>query len=195
MIFVTPSSAPRPFNRRVALATLGIGALAPGVLAACGGGTAKEAEKKEQPALRLKYQPADAAQNVVPTAPVSVEVSDGWFQHVTLSNSSGKAVAGTFNSDRTVYTTTEPLGYDQTYTWSGSAVGHDGKTVAVAGKFSTVSPSKKISGAFQLADGQTVGIAAPIILQFDAPISDKAAVEKALTVTTNPPVEGSWAWL
>lgn len=192
---MTPSSAPRPFNRRVALATLGIGALAPGVLAACGGGTAKEAEKKEQPALRLKYQPADAAQNVVPTAPVSVEVSDGWFQHVTLLNSSGKAVAGTFNSDRTVYTTTEPLGYDQTYTWSGSAVGHDGKTVAVAGKFSTVSPSKKISGAFQLADGQTVGIAAPIILQFDAPISDKAAVEKALTVTTNPPVEGSWAWL
>ncbi|WP_342228758.1 L,D-transpeptidase family protein [Mycobacterium avium subsp. hominissuis] len=195
LIFVTPSSAPRPFNRRVALATLGLGALAPGVLAACGGGTAKEAEKKEQPALRLKYQPADAAQNVVPTAPVSVEVSDGWFQQVTLSNSSGKAVAGTFNSDRTVYTTTEPLGYDQTYTWSGSAVGHDGKTVAVAGKFSTVSPSKKISGAFQLADGQTVGIAAPIILQFDAPISDKAAVEKALTVTTNPPVEGSWAWL
>lgn len=192
---MTPSSAPRPFNRRVALATLGLGALAPGVLAACGGGTAKEAEKKEQPALRLKYQPADAAQNVVPTAPVSVEVSDGWFQQVTLSNSSGKAVAGTFNSDRTVYTTTEPLGYDQTYTWSGSAVGHDGKTVAVAGKFSTVSPSKKISGAFQLADGQTVGIAAPIILQFDAPISDKAAVEKALTVTTNPPVEGSWAWL
>ncbi len=46
-----------------------------------------------------------------------------------------------------------------------------------------------------MADGQTVGVAAPIIIQFDAPISDKAAVEKALTVTTNPPVEGSWAWL
>ncbi|WP_221046253.1 L,D-transpeptidase [Mycobacterium senriense] len=195
LIFVTPSSAPRPFNRRAALATLGLGVLVPNVLAACGGTTAKQAEKKEQPAPQLKYQPANATENVVPIAPVSVEVNDGWFQHVTLSNSSGKAVAGAFNQDRTVYTTSEPLGYDQTYTWSGSAVGHDGKAIPVAGKFATVSPTKKIGGAFQLADGQTVGVAAPIIIQFDAPISDKAAVEKALTVTTNPPVEGSWAWL
>lgn len=192
---MTPSRASRPFNRRVALATLGLGVLAPSALAACSGTPAKQAEKKEQPALQLKYQPADASQHVVPIAPVSVQVSDGWFQHVTLSNSSGKAVTGTFNQDRTVYTTAEPLGYDMTYTWSGSAVGHDGKAVPVAGKFTTVSPSKKIGGAFQLADGQTVGVAAPIILQFDAPITDKAAVERALTVTTNPPVEGSWAWL
>ncbi|OBH56486.1 L,D-transpeptidase [Mycobacterium sp. E2479] len=195
MTFVTPSSAPRPFNRRAALATLGLGVLAPNVLAACGGTTANQAEKKQQPAPQLKYQPANATENVVPIAPVSVEVNDGWFQHVTLSNSAGKAVAGAFNQDRTVYTTTEPLGYDQTYTWSGAAVGHDGKAVPVAGKFTTVSPSKKISGAFQLADGQTVGVAAPIIIQFDAPITDKAAVERALSVTTNPPVEGSWAWL
>ena len=195
MIFVSPPPAPRPFNRRVALATLGLGVFAPSALAACGGTDAKQAEKKEQPALQLKYQPADATQHVVPITPVSVEVTDGWLQHVTLSNSSGKPVTGTFNQDRTVYTTSEPLGYDTTYTWSGSAVGHDGKAVPVAGKFTTVSPSKKIGGAFQLADGQTVGVAAPIILQFDAPIADKAAVEKALTVTTNPPVEGSWAWL
>ncbi|WP_369829288.1 Ig-like domain-containing protein [Mycobacterium sp. 852002-51971_SCH5477799-a] len=195
LTFVTPSDAPRPLNRRAALATLGLGVLAPNMLAACGGTTATQAEKKEQPAPQLKYQPANATDNVVPIAPVSVEVDDGWFQHVTLSNSSGKAVTGNFNQDRTVYTTSEPLGYDQTYTWSGSAVGHDGKAVPVAGKFTTVSPTKKIGGAFQLADGQTVGIAAPIIIQFDAPISDKAAVEKALIVTTNPPVEGSWAWL
>ena len=125
----------------------------------------------------------------------SVQVGDGWFQKVALTNSSGKVVAGAFNQDRTVYTITEPLGYDGTYTWAGSAVGHDGKAISVTGKFTTVSPTKKIGGGFQLADGQTVGVAAPIIIQFDAPISDKASVEKALTVTTSPPVEGSWAWL
>jgi lipoprotein-anchoring transpeptidase ErfK/SrfK len=122
-------------------------------------------------------------------------VSDGWFQKAALTNSAGKVVAGAFNQDRTVYTTTEPLGYDTSYSWSGSVVGHDGKAVPVTGKFTTVAPSKKIGGSFQLADGQTVGVAVPIIIQFDAPISDKAAVEKALTITTNPPVEGSWAWL
>ncbi len=182
----------------MALAALGLGVLAPGALAACGGTTAKRAEKKEPPAPSVKFQPAldgPTAENVVPIAPISVEVSDGWFQRVALTNSSGKPVAGAFNRDRTVFATTEPLGYDATYTWSGSAVGHNGKAVPVAGKFTTVSPTKKIGGGFQLADGQTVGVAAPIIIQFDAPISDKAAVERALTVTTNPPVEGSWAWL
>jgi lipoprotein-anchoring transpeptidase ErfK/SrfK len=193
---VSTSSAPPPINRRLALAALGLGVFAPNVLAACAGTATKESRKKNEPsAPQLKFQPADAASDVVPIAPVSVQVGDGWFQKVALTNSAGKVVAGAFNEDRTVYTTTEPLGYDGTYTWSGSAVGHDGKAIPVTGKFSTVSPTKKIDGGFHLADGQTVGIAAPIIIQFDAPISDKAAVEKALTVTTNPPVEGSWAWL
>ncbi|HVQ83482.1 MAG TPA: Ig-like domain-containing protein [Mycobacterium sp.] len=195
---MSTSSPPPPINRRLALAALGFGVFAPTALAACAGTVTKQAEKKAPPAPRLTYQPAlDApgANDVIPIAAISVEVSDGWFQKVALTNSSGKVVAGSFNEDRTVYTTTEPLGYDATYTWSGSAVGHDGKAIPVNGKFTTVSPTKKIAGAFQLADGQTVGVAAPIIIQFDAPITDKAAVEKALTVTTTPPVEGSWAWL
>ncbi|WP_236980774.1 MULTISPECIES: L,D-transpeptidase [Mycobacterium] len=198
LVVVTPPSAPRspgPINRRAALAALGLGVFAPSVLAACGGKNTPQAEKKAPPAAKLTFQPADATQDVVPIAPISVTVADGWFQRVALTNSAGKPVAGTFNQDRTVFMTTEPLGYDSTYTWTGSAVGHDGKAIPVAGKLTTVTPKKKIDGGFQLADGQTVGVAAPIIIQFDAPISDKAAVERALTVRTNPPVEGSWAWL
>jgi lipoprotein-anchoring transpeptidase ErfK/SrfK len=184
-----------PINRRLALAVLGAGVFAPSALAACSGKSATQATKEPPPAAHLTFQPTDAASDVVPVAQISVQISDGWFQHVTLTNSSGKVIAGAFNQDRTVYTVTEPLGYDATYQWSGSAVGHDGKAIPVKGKFSTVTPSKKIGGGFQLADGQTVGVAAPIIIQFDAPISDKAAVEKALNITTDPPVEGSWAWL
>ncbi len=195
LFVVSTSSAPPPINRRLALAALGIGVFAPNVLAACAGKVAQQTQKKGPSAPSLKFQPADAATHVVPTAPISIEVADGWFQRVALTNSAGKVVAGAFNQDRTVYTITEPLGYDATYTWRGSVVGHDGKAVPVAGKFTTVTPAKKIGGGFQLADGQTVGVAAPIIIQFDAPISDKAAVERALTVTTSPPVEGSWAWL
>ena len=185
-----------PVNRRRALATLAVGVFAPNVLAACVGGSSKQAEKAKPPAeAALTFRPADKATKVLPTAPISVEVRDGWFQHVALTNSDGKAVAGALNRDRTLYTLTEPLGYDVTYTWSGSAVGHDGKPVAVKGEITTVAPTKVVDGGFQLADGQTVGVAAPIIIQFDAPIADKAAVERALKITTEPPVEGSWAWL
>jgi len=70
-----------------------------------------------------------------------------------------------------------------------------GKAVPVKGNVSTVNPSSQVNGQFQLSDGQVVGVAAPIIIQFDASITDKASVEKAVKVTTEPPVEGSWAWL
>ena len=96
-----------PINRRLALAALGLGVFAPSVLAACDSPTAKqEAEKKEQAAAHLKFQPADAATDVVPIAPISVQIGDGWLQKVALTNSAGKVIAGTFNDDRTVYTIT-----------------------------------------------------------------------------------------
>jgi lipoprotein-anchoring transpeptidase ErfK/SrfK len=194
--FVDTARGLSPVTRRRALTTLAVGVLAPNALAACFGGSGKQGEKAKPPAqATLTFRPADKAANVVPNVPVSVEVRDGWFQHVALTNSAGKAVAGGFNRDRTVYAVSEPLGYDATYTWSGSAVGHDGKAVAVQGTLTTVSPTKVVDGGFQLADGQTVGVATPIIVQFDAHIADKATVERALKVTTEPPVEGSWAWL
>ncbi len=189
------SSTRASVNRRLVLAALGVGVLAPNVLAACASNVAKQSDKKLPAAPRLTFRPADEVGDVVPTAPISVEVGDGWFQRVALTNPAGKIVAGRYSQDRSVYTITEPLGYDATYTWSGSVVGHDGKAFPVVGKFTTVTPSETIGGGFQLADGQTVGVAAPVILQFDSPISDKATVEQALTVTTDPPVEGSWAWL
>jgi lipoprotein-anchoring transpeptidase ErfK/SrfK len=186
-------------TRRRALTALAVGIVAPGALAACSrtaGQPSGEAIAKP-PAPSITYQPADAATNVTPVAPVQVDVKDGWFQRVTLTNPEGKPVAGVLSPDRTSFTTTEPLGFGVAYTWGGSVVGHDGKAVPVRGSFSTINPTKQVNGQFQLADGQTVGVAAPIIIQFDAAIgdADRPTVEKALKVTTDPPVEGSWAWL
>ena len=194
---MSPANPFPSISRRKALTALAVGVVAPGALAACGSRVGKPAaEAPSAPsAPSISYQPADSATDVAPVAPVRVDVKDGWFQRVTLTNAEGKPVAGALNRDRTSFATTEPLGYGASYTWAGSVVGHDGKAVPVQGNFTTINPSKQVNGAFQLADGQTVGVAAPVIIQFDASISDKAAVEKALKVTTVPPVEGSWAWL
>ncbi len=177
---------------------LGLGGA--GFLAACAGtGPIGGAPESEEPAAAptITLEPDDAADEVVPTAPVGATVRDGWFQRIALTNAAGKAVAGRLNRDRTEFTITEPLGYGGTYTWSGSVVGRDGEAVPVTGTLRTVDPQTTVSGRFQLADHQTVGVAAPIILQFDAAIAeeDRATVEKALKVTTTPEVEGSWAWL
>ena len=132
----------------------------------------------------------------MPTAPIGAEVRDGWFQRVDadqLRRQGGRR--GAQPRPHVVSHVTEPLGYGMKYTWVGSVVGRDGIAVPVQGSFTTVEPDSTVNGQFQLADGRTVGVAAPIILQFDASISDKAAVERALIVTTEPATEGSWAWL
>ncbi len=195
-----PTVEPTPpfLNRRRALTALAVGVVAPGVLAACSGKSKTPSQAAQAPsAPSLTYTPQNAASDVVPTTPVRVDVRDGWFQRVTLTNADGKPVAGAINRDRTSFNVTEPLGYGVDYTWAGAVVGRDGKAVPIEGNFTTVNPSTQVNGQFQLADGQEVGVAAPVILQFDAAIDDahRPAVEKALKVTTDPPVEGGWAWL
>lgn len=194
---MSPADRP-PINRRRALTALVVGVAAPSALAACVNGPGKQAAKQgPPPKASLTFTPANDAKDVLPTTPVKLEVKDGWLQHVALTNAEGKPVAGALNRDRTAFTVTEPLGYGASYTWTGSAVGGDGQALPIAAAFTTINPTKQVNGQFQLSDGQTVGVAAPIILQFDAAIDDehKADVEKALTVTTTPPNEGSWAWL
>ncbi|WP_420030209.1 L,D-transpeptidase [Rhodococcus maanshanensis] len=166
------------------------------VLAGCtigGGGGSPVAANG--PVAAVTQVPAAGAEDVSPTAPVSVTAARGTLQGVALTNEAGRPVQGVLSPDKTTFTVSEPLGYGARYTWSGGAVGSDGKTVPVEGSLTTVTPQSTTSANTNIADGQQVGIAAPIILKFSDHVEDKAAVEKALTVTTNPPTPGSWAWL
>lgn len=149
-----------------------------------------------QSKAKVQYNPAVGAKDINPTAAISVTVSGGVLQGVALTNAdTGKPVAGNLSADATTFTVTEPLGYGATYTWSGTVAGSDNKQEPVSGTISTLKPQSKTAVNVQIADGQTVGIAAPIILQFNAHVVDKAAVERALTVTATPPTPGGWAWL
>ncbi|MFE3186433.1 L,D-transpeptidase [Streptomyces violascens] len=61
-------------------------------------------------------------------------------------------------------------------------------------------PAKVTSGPaldFDLAPGnnETVGTGQPVALEFGKPVKNKAAVEKALTVTTSNNTEGAWGWV
>jgi lipoprotein-anchoring transpeptidase ErfK/SrfK len=46
-----------------------------------------------------------------------------------------------------------------------------------------------------LLDGGTFGVGQPVVVWFDEPITDKAAAERTLSVTTDPPVLGAWYWM
>ena len=145
--------------------------------------------------LTVTTSPANGVTDVSPAAPVTVTVASGKLTQVTLTDADGKPITGAVSADGHSWTATEPLGYGKSYTYTGTATGADGKTVPVTGSFSTVKPEKLVGGTLNIGDGDTVGIAAPIILQFDDHVTDQAAVERALQVQTSVPTVGSWAWL
>lgn len=44
------------------------------------------------------------------------------------------------------------------------------------------------------APGEVVGVAQPVIVSFNEPIGDRAVAERAIRVTTDPPVDGHFYW-
>jgi lipoprotein-anchoring transpeptidase ErfK/SrfK len=147
------------------------------------------------PAAAVTYTPSADATSIDPKSVATATVSDGTFDKVVLTAKDGKTIDGALNADRTSWSSAGPLGYNKTYAWSGTAVGKDGKPVELAGSFTTAAPSKVVRGTLNIGDGKVVGVAAPIRIQFNAHVEDRAAVERNLSVTTSPQVEGSWGWL
>jgi lipoprotein-anchoring transpeptidase ErfK/SrfK len=143
----------------------------------------------------VSYEPADGAIEVSPTARIIASVTGGALADVVLRDTTGQPVLGEYNAGRTLWTVREPLGYAQTYTWTGTAAGPGGTNVPLAGSFRTIEPQETIRAKLNIADGSIVGIAAPIALRFDGPVTQRAAVERALSVRTSVPVEGAWGWL
>lgn len=48
---------------------------------------------------------------------------------------------------------------------------------------------------FNPVNGSTVGVAKPIIIDFQRPIVDKAAAEEAIHISSTPPVSGKFYWM
>jgi len=44
------------------------------------------------------------------------------------------------------------------------------------------------------SSGETVGVAQPIIIRFNEPVGDRAAAERAIRITSQPPVDGHFYW-
>jgi lipoprotein-anchoring transpeptidase ErfK/SrfK len=179
------------------LAVVAVGALGVVTAATAQGGRVIVATPTTAPAgpAVVAYVPAPGASGVIPTGKATATVRDGTFTSVTLADSDGVAVAGSLDAAKTTWTSTAPLGYGATYTWGGTATGADGRAVPLAGTFETVKPKKRVRGTINIGDGRTVGIAAPIRIQFNDHVDDRAAAERALKVETSVPVEGAWGWL
>ncbi|BAJ30860.1 MULTISPECIES: Ig-like domain-containing protein [Kitasatospora] len=143
---------------------------------------------------RLAVGPGDGAQDVPVDGAVRVEVAEGRLLTVRLTDGRGADVPGTLTPDRTGWTPDRRLATATAYTLD--AVAEDGaglRAVQHAG-FTTVAPEHTFVGFFSPEDGSTVGVGMPVTLRFSHPITDRAAVEKAIAVTADPPLEIAPHW-
>jgi lipoprotein-anchoring transpeptidase ErfK/SrfK len=137
-----------------------------------------------------------------PSDPITASVSNGTIDSVTLTNTAtGKAVDGTLSADKTSWANSEELGYGKPYQLVVSVTGADGKHQDVTKTFTTLTPKNMTlpylrANVGTLLNGGTFGTGQPVTVWFDEKISDKAAAEKALSVTTDPPgIVGGWYWM
>ena len=147
------------------------------------------------PVAAVTASPAIGSTDISPVVPVSVSVANGKITDLALNRADGTPVTGSISADGTTWTLGEVLGYGKTYTYVGHALGTDDKTVPIEGTLSTVTPTDTARTTVSPGDGEVVGVAAPVMVAFGVEPTDRAAVEKAVSITTTPAVEGAWAWI
>jgi lipoprotein-anchoring transpeptidase ErfK/SrfK len=149
--------------------------------------------------IPLTSMPSDGATNIRTEMPVSVTAQSGEkLAGVVLAGPDGVAVPGSLNPDGTVWTADSHLRTHTLYTLTAAGVAADGAQVSRTSSFTTFAPStdKQLKFASTApANGDLVGVGMPILVQFTHPVTDRAAVEKALKVVTDPPQAGHWSWL
>ena len=152
-------------------------------------------------AAQVTITPRAGAHDVDPVAQVLVKADARTLTEVRTVNESDKSVQGVMTPDNTVWKPTVPLGYGRTYTLTVASRGPNGVASTQVSSFSTLRPSNQTEVSFTttaeaaLRDGGTYGVGTVVVALFDERIADRATAERQLTVTTNPPVQGSWFWV
>lgn len=134
---------------------------------------------------------ADGATDVSPGEPVTVESHGEGLSEVTMTNEAGKVVEAELAADGSAWRTAEELGYNRSYTIEATDRNGQNSTVS----FQTSTPAATSNVALSPLPDSTVGVGQTIGFRFTNPVEDRHAAEAALTVTTEPRVEGGFYWL
>jgi lipoprotein-anchoring transpeptidase ErfK/SrfK len=143
---------------------------------------------------KLSASVTDGAVGVAVDSPVTVNADDGVLASVEMVNENGGSVDGQLSPDGVRWSSTERLGYNRLYTLTAKARGLGGMATRQL-TFQTHSPQNLTMPYAMPHDGEVVGVGEPVAIQFDENIANREAAEKAIVVTTDPPVEGAFYWL
>jgi lipoprotein-anchoring transpeptidase ErfK/SrfK len=144
--------------------------------------------------VKLDVSPADGAKQVNPAAPVSLKVSNGRIEGVTLTTTAGDAVQGTFAEDGSSWSAAGPLKFNTEYSYTYVVTDGAGREKSTTHSFSTVSSTHEADAAIYPLDGMKVGVGQPLQVTFSEPVVNRAEVEKAIKVTSSAGQTGAFHW-
>jgi lipoprotein-anchoring transpeptidase ErfK/SrfK len=157
--------------------------------------TAVASKPATEVAKYLEISPAPGARDVNPANGITVTAANGGkITNVTVKTTSDEPVAGALGAGRTSWHSTYALPTDASYTVTATGTDSGGRPVTATSSFRTLNPSSAFETEIYEGFGATYGVGMPIMLTFSRPITDKAAVERSLQITTSKPVIGAWYW-
>lgn len=141
--------------------------------------------------------PSDKQSKMPVSTEVGVAVAGGSVEEVSVTDSAGKAVAGWLREDGSSWVPSRPLRYGERYTAKVTAVGarlhRETRTIT----FTTMGQPSQLAGTgLYMFDGQQYGVGMPVVVEIQHPVPEnlRAAVQRRLFVTSDPPQPGAWHW-
>ncbi|MEU3348575.1 Ig-like domain-containing protein [Streptomyces sp. NPDC006700] len=167
--------------------------------AAGGGGDTSQAKAdkaaaQESSEAQIKITPADGSDNASINNSAAVTVAKGTLTKVTMTTADGTAVEGQISADKTSWKPDAQLERATTYKVAATATDAKGREAHENGSFTTVAPAHSFIGSFTPDNGTTVGVGMPVSINFDKAITNKADVEKGITVTSSSGQEVACHW-
>ncbi|MFI1162440.1 Ig-like domain-containing protein [Streptomyces sp. NPDC020801] len=154
---------------------------------------ADKAAAQESSEAQIKITPGDGSDKASINNS-GVTVAKGTLTSVTMTTSDGKPVSGQISADKTSWRPSARLERATTYKVAASAVDAKGRAAHENASFTTVAPANSFIGSFTPDNGTTVGVGMPVSINFDKGITNKAAVQKGITVNSSSGQEivGHW---
>lgn len=154
-----------------------------------------KAGTQEASDARIEITPGQGAYNVGINGPVDVAASKGKLTKVTMTAvATGAEIPGTLSADGTAWKPNGRLERATEYQIAAEAEDAKGRSATGNATITTVSPANDFIGHLSPMDGSTVGVGMPVSVDFNTAISDKAAVESEIQVSSSSGqrVVGHW---
>ncbi|WP_306186174.1 Ig-like domain-containing protein [Streptomyces sp. MK5] len=155
---------------------------------------ADKAAAQQSSEAQIKITPADGSDNASINNSAVVTVAKGTLTNVTMTTVDGKAVPGEISADKTSWKPGAQLDRATTYKIAATATDAKGRAAHENASFTTVAPAHSFIGSFTPDNGTTVGVGMPVSINFDKAITNKAAVQKGITVTSSSGQEVACHW-